>query len=39
MGVLSFFVARARPQPGIAAAEPGSLRAASITRSVGSDPR
>jgi fucose permease len=38
MGVLSFFVARPRRQPGIAAAGPGSLRSASITRSVGSDP-
>ena len=38
MGALSFFVTRVRPEPGVAAAEPGSPGSISITRSVGSDP-
>jgi fucose permease len=38
MGLLSFFVAHARPEPGLAAAEPGSPRSASTTRLPGSDP-
>jgi fucose permease len=38
MGVLSFFVTRARTEPKMAAAQPGPPRPASTTRPPGSDP-